>query len=184
MCSVTSLQTVNYTSTQRYVSRTENIGDAVTQGIELEARFRLSDAIEGAPKIDVRTNASLFWSRVKPIPGPDNRLDQQPDGTANVGLDYKFAGLPLTVGGNLNWTPGYTTRISEVQWAEQQRKLVGDAFAVWTINPSAQLRLGASNFAPRDYVTGNRFEDADSREVAQTTQPSYINWQLRLELKL
>jgi outer membrane receptor for ferrienterochelin and colicins len=184
MRSVTSLQTVNYTSTQRYVSRTENIGDAVTQGIELEARFRLSDAIEGAPKIDVRTNASLFWSRVKPIPGPDNRLDQQPDGTANVGLDYKFAGLPLTVGGNLNWTPGYTTRISEVQWAEQQRKLVGDAFAVWTINPSAQLRLGASNFAPRDYVTGNRFEDADSREVAQTTQPSYINWQLRLELKL
>lgn len=184
MRSVTSLQTVNYASTPRYVSRTENIGDAVTQGIELEARFRLSDAIEGAPKIDVRTNASLFWSRVKPIPGPDNRLDQQPDGTANVGLDYKFAGLPLTIGGNLNWTPGYTTRISEVQWAEQQRKLVGDAFAVWTINPSAQLRLGASNFAPRDYVTGSRFEDADSREVAQTTQPSYINWQLRLELKL
>jgi iron complex outermembrane receptor protein len=118
------------------------------------------------------------------VPGPDNRIDSQPDGTANLGLDYKLAGVPLSIGGNLNWTPGYTTRISDIEWGRQGSKLVGDAFALWTINPSTQLRVSASNFAPRDYETGSRFEQASSRTVSETTQPSYINWQLRLEMKL
>lgn len=184
MRNVTTLETVSWFNQPRYVSRTQNIGDAVTQGVELEARFRLSDVMSAAPRVDVRMNASVFRSRVKAVPAPDNRLDQQPDGTANLGLDYKLRGWPLAVGGNVNWTPGYTTRISDVQWAEQKRKLVGDAFVVWTINPAAQLRLAASNVAPRDYVTGSRFEDVDSRAVSETTQPTFVNWQLRLEMKL
>jgi outer membrane receptor for ferrienterochelin and colicins len=184
MRSVTTLQDVGYSTQDRYVSRTENVGKAVTQGIELEARFRLSDAVKDAPKVDVRLNASVFRSRVKPVPGPDNRLDQQPDGTANVGLDYKVPATPVALGGNLNWTPGYTTRISEVQWAEQGRKLTGDVFATWTLNPSAQLRLSASNLLPRDYLTGSRFEDTTTRYETETVQRSYVNWQLRLEMKL
>ena len=50
----------------------------------------------------MRANASLFRSHVKDVAGPDNRLDQQPDGTANLGADYKFSGWPLTLGGNVN----------------------------------------------------------------------------------
>lgn len=184
MRSVTRQQSVNYTDALRYVTRTENVGDAVTQGLELEARFRLSDAIEGAPKVDMRLNASLFRSRVKPVPGPDNRLDQQPDGTANIGADYKIPGTPLAIGGNLNWTPAYTVRVTDVQWTEVGHKLQGDAFVVWTLNPSAQLRVAASNVAPRDYVTGSRFEDAAFRDISETTTPTRVNWQLRLELKL
>lgn len=184
MRSVTRLQDVSYSGVDRYVSRTENVGSAVTQGVELEARFRLSDAVAEAPKVDVRLNASVFRSRVKAAPGPDNRIDQQPDATANLGLDYKLPGLPLAVGGNLNWTPGYSTRVNEVQWAEQGHKLVGDAFVLWTLNPSAQLRLGASNFLARDYSTGSRFESATVRETAETVQATNIQWQLRLELKL
>jgi iron complex outermembrane receptor protein len=184
MRSVTREQAVNYTGVPRYVTRTENVGDAQTQGLELEARFRLSDAIAGAPKVDVRLNGSLFHSKVKPVPGPDNRLDQQPDGTANIGADYKIPGTPLAIGGNLNWTPAYTVRVTDVQWTEVGHKLQGDAFVVWTLNPSAQLRVAASNVAPRDYVTGSRFEDAAFRDVSETTTPTRVNWQLRLELKL
>ena len=62
--------------------RQQNIGDAVTQGLELEGKFRLSELWAEAPRIDVRANASFFRSRVKEVPGPDNRLDQQPDYTA------------------------------------------------------------------------------------------------------
>ena len=184
MRSVTSSETVSYFNQPRYVSRTQNVGDAVTQGLELEAKFRLSDVVEGAPAVDLRLNGSLFHSRVKNAPGPDNRLDQQPDGTANIGADYKLPGLPLTLGGNLNWTPGYETRISEQQWAEQDRKLQGDAYAVYQVNPSMRVRVGASNIVPRDYLTGSRFENADSREVSATTASSYVNWQLRLEISL
>lgn len=170
--------------TDRWVSLMQNVGDATTQGIELEAKMRLSDVVSDAPPVDLRANASVFESRVKGVPGPDNRLDQQASGTVNLGADYRFRGTPITLGGNLNWTPGYTTRISETQWLEQGRKLVGDAYVLVFLSPSAQLRLTASNFAPRDYLTGNRYEDAALRETSETNASSYINWQLRLELKL
>ena len=178
MRSVTSLEGA------RYVSRMQNVGNATTQGIELEAKARLSDVVTDAPPVDLRANGSVFRSRVKEVPGPDNRLDQQPGGTVNVGADYRFRGTPITLGGNLNWTPGYTTRISETQQAVQGRKLVSDAYVLCVLSPSAQVRLTASNLAPRDYLTGSSFEGADSRETSETTTTSYINWQLRLELKL
>ena len=154
MRSRTTLETVSWANEPRYVSRPQNIGDAVTQGIELEAKFRLSDVLAGAPRTDLRTNASVFRSRVRDVAGPDNRLDQQPDYTVNLGADHRFVGLPLSVGGNLNWTPGYTTRISDVQTARQGRKLVVDAYALWTFSPTLQLRITASNLNPQDYVTG------------------------------
>jgi iron complex outermembrane receptor protein len=189
MRSITSLEDVSYSNVPRYVLRPQNVGDAVTQGLELEAKFRASDLFESVPRIDIRANASLFHSQVKGVPGPDNRLDQQPDYTANLGADYRFAGVPLTIGGNLNWTPGYLTRLSDVQTASIGRKLVVDAYGLWTFNPGLALRLSLSNIDPRDYVTGSSFDGVDIqnvpvRETSQTTAPTFINVQLRLELKL
>ena len=187
MRSQTALEDVSWSPGQpRYVARTQNIGAAATQGLELEAKGRLSDWLVGAPKVDLRANASVFRSRVKGVPGPDNRLDQQPDYTANAGADYRVPGMPLTLGGTLNFTPGYDTRISESQTAYQGRKLVADAYALWVFGPAAQVRLTASNFVARDYVTGGELVDttAGSRETATTVAPTYVNWQLRLELKL
>jgi len=163
----------------------------VTQGLELEAKFRLSDVVgDTAPKVDVRANASVFRSRVKSVPGPDNRLDQQPDYTANLGADYRVPGWPLTLGGNLNWTPAYDTRVSEVQTATLGRKAVVDAYALWVFNPTLQLRVTASNLAPRDYLTGGSVEGVDPssgvpyRETSANTAPTYLNLQIRLEMKL
>ncbi|MES2101153.1 MAG: TonB-dependent receptor [Pseudomonadota bacterium] len=187
MRSQTALEVVAWSPGQpRYVSRPQNIGDAMTQGIELEAKFRLSELIADAPKVDLRTNASVFRSRVKAVPGPDNRLDQQPGYTANLGADYRVPGWPLTLGGNLNWTPAYDTRVSEIQTAAQGRKVVIDAYGLWVFNPSLQLRLTASNLNPRDYLTGGSVDDlgAGSRETSSTTAPTFLNLQLRLEMKL
>ena len=184
MRSQVTLETVPWANQPRYVSRPQNIGNALTQGIELEAKFRLSDLVSDAPRIDLRSNASIFRSRVKSVPGPDNRLDQQPDYTANLGADYRFAGLPLTLGGNLNWTPGYTTRVSDEQTALQGRKLILDAYALWVFSPQMQLRISASNLDSRDYVTGGTFDDAGVRETSNTTAPTSLNLQIRLELKL
>ena len=185
--SVTALEPVSWSPGQpRYVSRPQNIGAAVTQGLELEAKFRLSELVVEAPRIDLRANASVFRSRVKAVPGPDNRLDQQPGYTANAGADYRVPGWPLTLGGNLNWTPAYDTRISEVQTASQGRKLVVDAYALWVFNPALQLRLTASNLSPRDHVSGAGIDDpgAGTRETSATTAPTWLNVQLRLEIKL
>ena len=189
MRSETMLETVSYATAPRYVARVHNVGEAMTEGIELEARFRVSDLWAEAPRIDVRGNASFFRSRVKGVPGPDNRLDGQPDYTANLGLDYRFRGLPLTLGGNLNWTPGYLTRISDVQTATIGRKLVADVFGLWTFSPTLALRATASNLAASDYVFGSTVDGPDLqgipvRETSRTMSPTYVNVQLRLELKL
>jgi len=189
MRNVTTLEPVSYANVARWVSRTQNIGDAVTEGVELEAKFRVSDVVAGAPRTDVRANASFFHSRVKAVPGPDNRLDQQPDLTANLGADHRFIGIPLTVGGNLNWTPGYTTRITEIQVASVSNKLIVDAYGLWTFNPALALRLTFSNLDPREYITGSAVDGPDAfgvpvRETATTRAPTFINVQLRLEMKL
>lgn len=189
MRGLTTLEDVSYASVPRYVTRMQNVSPAITEGIELEAKFRASEVFEGAPRVDVRANASLFRSRVNGVPGPDNRVDQQPDYTANLGADHRFAGLPLTIGGNVNWTPGYTTRLSDVQAASVSNKLLLDAYGLWTFSPTVAMRLSFSNLDPREYVTGSAFDGPDLqrvavRETSQTQAPSFVNVQVRLELKL
>ena len=167
----------------------QNVGDAITEGLELEAKFRASDVIEGAPRIDVRANASFFHSqgegraRPRQPARPAARLHRQPR------RRLPLRRLPLTLGGNLNWTPGYLTRLTDVQTATIGRKLVVDAYGLWTFNPALALRLSLSNLDPREYVTGSGFDGPDIsgvpvRETSRTTAPTFINVQLRLELKL
>jgi iron complex outermembrane receptor protein len=189
MRSVTTLENVSYSSVPRWVLRAQNVGDAVTEGVELEAKFRASDVFAGAPRTDVRANASVFRSRVQGVPGPDNRLDQQPGITANLGADHRFAATPLMLGGNVNWTRGYATRLSDVQTALVGTKLVVDAYGLWTFNPALALRLSLSNLDPRDYLTGSAVDGPDLsgtavRETSQTRAPTFVNVQLRLEMKL
>jgi iron complex outermembrane receptor protein len=189
---LTTLETVSWSpNNPRYVSRPQNVGDAITSGLELEAKFRASDMWADAPAIDLRANASFFRSRVKSVPGPDNRLDQQPSATANLGADYRFRGTPLKIGGNFNWNPAYNTRLSEMQTAYQGAKRVLDAYALWTFNPELQLRVTASNLTALDYVTGGSFDvavppsnEATLRQSNETTARSYLNLQVRLEIKL
>lgn len=168
----------------RWVSRPVNIGDAVTNGLELEAKFSLKEVLPEAPAIDFRTNYSRFWSRVDEVPGPDNRLDQQPTQTANIGLDYRVARMPLTLGGSLNWTPGY-----EVQTSETQRISVGDkrqidVYGLWRFNPLAQIRVSASNLVNNDYFSGNSVTTSSYSQSANTTAKTYTSLTIRLELKM
>ncbi len=171
-------------STGKWVSTPLNVGDAVTQGLELEAKFRLDQAWAEAWPVDIRSNVSFFHSRVLQVPGPDNRLDQQPDMTANLGADYRLRGLPLTVGGNFNWNPDYDTRRSQQQWAYQGSKQVLDVYGLWRFSPATALRLTVSNFTPRDYVTGTRYMGNSVSEVARTTTSNWRMVQLRLEMKI
>ena len=184
MRSQTALETVSWANVPRYVSRMQNVGAAVTQGLELEAKFRLTELMADGPKVDIRSNLSFFRSHVQSVPGPDNRLDQQPSTTANFGADYRVPNTPLSLGGNLNWTPGYTTRLSDVQTAEQGKKVGLDAYALWVFNPTVQLRTTFSNIAPRDYVTGGSLDALGLRETSQNIAPTFVNLQMRLEIKL
>ena len=186
----TQLESVSWSSFPRWVRRTRNIGKASTQGLELEAKFRLDQLITGTPGVELRANVSLYRSQVDAVPGPDNRLDQQSQATANLGADYRMRGTPLTLGGNLNWVPGTTTRLAADQTTATSMKRQWDMFALWTFSPTVGLRVMATNLLPRDFTTGTVNDSAGladgstDRTRNLSGGPSYTNWQLRLELKL
>ena len=169
---------------RRFVSSPTNVGDAITQGLELEAKFALNQVWSEALPVDVRSNLSFFNSKVLDVLGPNNRLDQQPKMTANLGADYRIRAVPLTVGGNMNINPDYTTRRSLEQWNYQGAKRVLDVYGVWKFSPATSLRLTISNLVPRDYLTGTTYIGNGISEASNNTARNWQNVQLRLEMKI
>lgn len=185
----TEREIVSWADEARWVTRRRNVGEAATVGVELDAKLRLSDVVKGAPKVDLRANLSLFQSHVDGIPGPDNRLERQPDGTMNVGADYAVSGLPLKIGGNLNYTPAYSTTLTADQSTYQGDRIVADAYAEWQFNPKNKLRVSASNMLARDYVINSTRYSTNAagdslRDTSPNSFPTYVNVQVRWELKL
>ena len=169
---------------RRFVTSPQNVGDAITQGLELEAKFRLNQVWADALAVDVRSNLSLFGSKVLDVMGPSNRLDQQPSMTANFGADYRIRAIPLTLGGNVNINPDYTTRRTEQQWAYQGSKRVVDVYGLWRFSPAMALRMTISNLTPRDYLTGTTYIGNGFSETANINTRNWQNVQLRLEMKI
>ncbi len=175
---------VNTANGLRWVSSPINIGHATTRGVELEAKFQLQEFFPNGPAIDVRSNYSRFWSNVDDIPGPNNRLDQQPTQTANFGLDYRPAGIPLTVGGNVNWTPAYVIQSSDTQINSTGVKRQLDVYGLWKFNPNLQLRLSANNLSANDYLSGTTVTTGGINHIDYNTAKTYTTFTLRLEMKI
>ena len=184
MRNVTGLETVSWSNLPRWVSRPRNIGNATTMGLELEAKFRLDQFIADAWAVNVRGNLSLFRARVDGIPGPNNTLDQQPKGTANLGADYRLRSMPLSLGASLNYTPALTVQQTLLQQNTTSHKLVSDAFALWVVNPTTQLRISATNLSPLDYATGSVITTPDKVITSENGGRTFTLWQVRLELKV
>ncbi|MEO8278306.1 MAG: TonB-dependent receptor [Ideonella sp.] len=168
----------------RWVARPQNFGKALTQGIELEAKGRLNEWVADWPAVAVRSNLSVFRSRVDGVPGPDNRLDEQPSATANLGADYRFRSAPLTMGGNLNWTPSYVVQQTVSQQRSSTTKRTFEAFATWAFNPAMSLRVAANDLAPLDYTTLSSYDVGNLRDSRTNRSHTRTQWNVRLELKL
>jgi iron complex outermembrane receptor protein len=168
----------------RWVSTPVNIGKARTSGLELEAKFPLAALWPDAPLVDLRSNYSRFWSRVDGIPGPNNRLDQQPKQTANLGLDYRAKGLPLTLGGSLNWTPETLVQTTVNETALTGTKRQFDVYGLWKVNAMSQLRLSANNLDARVYDTARSLDTGALVQSAATAAHTYTQLGIRYEMKL
>jgi len=184
MRNVVALETVSWSSQQRWVLRPQNVGAATTQGVELEAKIRLDELIADAAPIALRSNLSFFDSKVDQVPGPNNRLEGQPKGTANIGVDYKLRSLPLSLGASVNITPAYDLQLSDMQSSSVGSRIVTDAFVLWFINAQIQMRISANNLVPHDYLNTSSLVNDGQRQVNESANQSRINWGLRLEMKL
>lgn len=184
MRNVTELETVSWSTVQRWVSRPRNIGKARTQGVELEAKFRLDEFIPEALPLQLRTNLSVFRSSVDGIPGPNNKLDQQPKGVANFGVDYRLRSAPVTLGASINYTPANQIQQSVLTAATTTKKRVLDAFALWNINQQVGVRLSATNLSPLDYANGSVINTGDQTITTESAGRTFTQWQARLEMRI
>jgi outer membrane receptor for ferrienterochelin and colicins len=181
---VTALEDVGYADADRYVNRPQNLGKALTKGVEFDAKFQLKELIDDAIPINLRFNLSVYDSNVKSVIGPYNRIDSQPRASGNFGADYKFKGASVSVGGNIGWTPAYTTQITDTQLQKISTKRVYDAYALWNINASTKLRLSLSNIAPIDATTTGVTLADGQRQTVISDGRTDMSVALRLEMRL
>jgi iron complex outermembrane receptor protein len=181
---VTALETVSWATAPRWVSRPQNIGDANTQGVELDAKLRLDEIVANALPFTLRGNLGLYRSQVSGVPGPNNRIDQQPKMTLNLGGEYRLRSAPLTLGGNLSSVPGYAVQQTELQSLTVNTTRVLDAFALWALTPATKLRFSLSNALPRNYITGSTVLASGQSQTVVSNGPTYRVLTLRLETKL
>ncbi|HHA2486293.1 TPA: TonB-dependent receptor plug domain-containing protein, partial [Stenotrophomonas maltophilia] len=75
----------------RWVSTPVNGTRAMAWGIEMDGRMPLARLYRRGPDIELRGNATWNHSRVRDLPGPDNRIEDQVPFTANASLDYRIS---------------------------------------------------------------------------------------------
>lgn len=148
----TSLQSVSYATAPRWVSQPINFSTAQTAGLELEVKGRAGELAPAFfdPKLALNLRGSLnyYQSRVDALPGPNNRLDGQQPWSGNFGMDYRLTTYPMTVGGSLAFTPGYTTQQTLSQSLDQGRSRSLDVFAQWVVSRQLSMRISANNLFP------------------------------------
>jgi len=152
--SVTTLESPSWAAVPRYVSRPVNFSKAQTGGLELEVKGRAGELMpeffDAKLPLNLRAALSFYRSRVDVLEGPNNRLDGQQPWSGSFGFDYRFAGLPLTTGASLTYTPGYSTQQTETQRLDQSRARSLDVFAQLMLDRTTSLRLSANNISPLD----------------------------------
>jgi iron complex outermembrane receptor protein len=171
MRAVTTLETVSYATSPRYVLRQQNVGDAVTQGLELEAKFRLSDLWAGgaadrrAHQRQLLPLAREGGARARQPARPAARLHRQ------LRLDYRFAACRSPSAATSTGRRA-TRRASRTRRPRASaRKLVADVYGLWTFSPTVALRVTASNLAAADYVVGSAIDSHRPAERPPFAKP-------------
>jgi len=150
----------------RYVNHPTNFSRAQTVGLEFEIKGRAGELMPSLfePKLPLNLRASLnfYHSRVNDLPGPNNRLDGQQPWSGTFGADYRMTSLPVNMGINYIYTPGYETTQTLSQSLINSRTRGMDVFAQWNFSRTTTMRFAINNLAPVDtqstslYGAGNR----------------------------
>ena len=168
-----------------YVSRPENIGTAKVKGIEIDAKGSLTQLVAGAPRIDLRANFAVNKSTVDFLPGPHNRLDEQPPWNGTAGADYRFTSVPLTLGTSFTARGAGTVRVSTSQVIYRSINRQWEAFGLWRFSPKVSVRLTVQDMLAQDNTTVSRFTDAGGFVTERSSvDPRYRRYSMLWEVKL
>jgi iron complex outermembrane receptor protein len=186
---VTELRSVSWANAPRWISQPQNFSDAVTSGLEFELRGRASDLMPTflgtAKALNIRTSLSIYSSSIAALNGPNNRLDGQQPWSANFGFDQRIAGMPLSVGGNLSYTPGYDTRQTVDQLVQRSSARSIDLFALMFLSPTMSFRAAASagvqQFGPPNGTNFTQYANGDYLRSDRYAKPQ-LNLSLDMRL--
>lgn len=171
------LETVSWDTSQRWVSRPRNMEGARTMGFEFEVKARLDELWEDAPPewqlLLLRFNFALFKSEVKGIPGSNNRLDQQPKGSLNVGLDHRWKALGQNFGSgfNFNYVPASRVQQTETLRREESARRQFDAYLSWasgSVRDGINWRLSMANLIPREASASTEGVDVVNHRLTES----------------
>jgi outer membrane receptor protein involved in Fe transport len=169
---------------QRWIALPANVGKARTHTLQLETGFPLPTLFKGAPPVELRANVARNWSSVDGVPGPDNRLDEQPKLSANLGLDYQ--GERLGAGANFGFRSGGRIAVANNQavYLHAQREL--ELYAVWALGADkrgSRLRISAANLLGMDMVNERSYTDMGSGTTLRNRLTNVGHPSLKLSLE-
>ena len=149
-----ALETVAWSTQQRWVSKPINLSKATTEGLELEVKGRAGELFPSlfAPTtaLSLRASLNLYRSKVADIPGPDNRLEGQQPWQFNFGADYRMKSLPLSMGFSAQIAPRFDVTQSALQSQQTLASRSLDAFAALQLGKQDGLRLSVNGlFQPK-----------------------------------
>jgi outer membrane receptor protein involved in Fe transport len=170
-----------YESDGTWIQSPVNAGGARVAGLEFEAKDKLAAWLAGAPDIDLRLGATRNWSRIDDVPGPGNRLTQQPIATLSSGLDWHAKGAPVTLGASFVLEHAGYARTALTQSVTTGDKRLLDVYAAWKMAAASQLRLTATNVLALHTRRTSRYFDADSDEAVMTTERNPTAVRLQFE---
>jgi outer membrane receptor protein involved in Fe transport len=162
----------------RWVTAPANVGGAQVRSLALETKLPLKTTGVGWP-LELRANISRNWSTVDAVPGPGNRLDQQPRWSGNLGADYSGPGIGA--GASVNFVTGGWTRTSlyESSYGGVTRDL--EAYALVKFDALRQLRITARNLLAPDRPRGSVYADARGATDRLANSATYRSLRLQYE---
>ena len=140
-------------------------------------KARLDELWEDAPPewqlLLLRFNFALFKSEVKGIPGSNNRLDQQPKGSLNVGLDHRWKALGQNFGSgfNFNYVPASRVQQTETLRREESARRQFDAYLSWasgSVRDGINWRLSMANLIPREASASTEGVDVVNHRLTES----------------
>lgn len=134
-------------TTNRYVKRPYNVGDAHFWGVELDWRFPIR--MGRMHSLSLFGNHSEMRGRIKSPANGTIDVKEMPQRVTNLGLDYRHVPTHINAGVSVNFTPAFDRRstnddgaVEEKHWGERTGL---DVYVGKVFGPLTELRLVAKN---------------------------------------